>query len=114
MKPCKCLPVRSSTRQASKSGFWVMVLFIATATAVPDSLPMKEPRLTEEQGKAQLEEFAKTWHTRAEWQARAKNIREGVLREAHLTPSPTRCPLKPIIWGKQVRTGYTVENVAFE
>src|SRR5262249_53340792 len=77
-------------------------------------LPYKEPRLTEEQGKAQLTEFAKTWHTRAEWKARAKHIRECILREAHLTPLPLRCDLKPMIWGKQERRGYTVENVAIE
>lgn len=97
---------------------WSIWFAISTATVslVPaaDTLPLKEPRLTEEQGKAQLESFSKTWHTRAEWEARAKNIRECILREAHLTPLPTRSPLKPIIWGKQVRNGYTVENVAFE
>jgi len=88
----------------------------ATVSLVPaaDTLPFKEPRLTEEQGKAQLEAFSKTWHNRAEWESRAKNIREGILREAHLMPLPPRSPLKPIIWGKQVRNGYTVENVAFE
>ncbi|HSU53301.1 MAG TPA: acetylxylan esterase [Candidatus Dormibacteraeota bacterium] len=78
------------------------------------TLPMKEPRQTEEQGKAQLEAFGKTWHTRADWEARAQNIRESILREAHLTPLPSRCGLKPIIWGKQTRKGYTIENVAFE
>jgi len=97
---------------------WPICLAISTAMVsllpAADSLPMKEPRLTEEQGKEQLAGFAKTWHTRAEWEARAKNIREGILREAHLTPLPARCPLKPIIWGKQVLRGYTVENVAFE
>jgi hypothetical protein len=91
-------------------------LAISSASLVQaaDTLPKHEPRLTEEEGKAQLESFAKTWHNRAEWEARAKNIREGILREAHLTPLPARSPLKPIIWGKQVRNGYTVENVAFE
>jgi hypothetical protein len=84
------------------------------ALAATDPLPMKEPRLTEEQGRSQLEAFAKTWHTRAQWEARAKNIRECILREAHLAPLPARCPLKPIIWGKQVLRGYTVENVEFE
>src|SRR5882672_8538610 len=97
---------------------WSIWFAISTAivSLVPaaDTLPLKEPRLTEEQGKAQLEAFSKTWHTRAEWEARAKNIRECILREAHLTPLPARSPLKPIIWGKQVRNGYTVENVAFE
>src|SRR5437899_1602017 len=113
MKPSERLSFRSSTRTVLKSKYWVTMAFIATV-AVGGPLPMKEPRLTEEQGKAQLDQFSKTWHTRAEWETRAKNIREGILREAHLTPLPTRSPLKPIIWGKQVRSGYTVENVAFE
>ncbi len=95
--------------------YWLSsALAVVSVAAGAQQLPMKEPRLTEEQGKLQLEAFAKTWHTRTEWEARAKNIREGILREAHLTPLPARCPLKPIIWGKQVRNGYTVENVAFE
>lgn len=95
--------------------YWLSsALAVVSVAAGAQQLPMKEPRLTEEQGKLQLEAFAKTWHTRAEWEARAKNIREGILREAHLTPLPARCPLKPIIWGKEVLRGYTVENVAFE
>lgn len=97
------------------SAIWIgiSITTVSLVTAA-DSLPMKEPRLTEEQGRLQLESFAKTWHARAQWEARARNIREGILREAHLAPLPRRCPLKPIIWGKQVLRGYTVENVAFE
>jgi len=86
----------------------------ATITSPGVTLPMKEPRLTEDQAREQLAGFAKTWPTRAEWEARAKNIREAILREANLTPLPSRCPLKPIIWGKRVCKGYTIENVAFE
>ena len=97
-------------RRAFLAGMTVCALWVATAA----TLPMKEPRQTEEQGREQLESFAKTWHTRAEWEARAKNIRESILREAHLSPLPTRSPLKPILWGKQSANGYTVENVAFE
>ena len=55
-----------------------------------------------------------TWHTREEWEQRARNIRTGILRGANLSPLPARCELKPIIWGKHQRKGYTVENVAFE
>jgi hypothetical protein len=91
-----------------------LCLWLMTSNVIAASLPMKEPRLTEEQGKEQLAEFAKTWHTKAEWEARAKNIRESILREANLTPLPSRCKLNPIIWGKQTRRGYTIENVAFE
>jgi hypothetical protein len=74
----------------------------------------KEPRQTEDQGRAQLAAFAKTYSTRSEWEARAKAIKEGFLREAHLWPLPARCDLKPIVCGAQRRQGYTVENFAIE
>src|SRR5882757_5545251 len=90
------------------------LLSLMILSATPATLPMKEPRQTEEEGREQLAAFAKTWHTRAEWEARAKNIRESILREAKLTPLPSRCELKPAIRGKQERKGYTIENVSFE
>lgn len=86
----------------------------APGEASPASLPMKEPRQTEAQAREQLAAFAQTWHTRAEWEARARNIREGILRGANLDPLPARCDLKPIVWGKRAGKGYTIENVAFE
>jgi uncharacterized protein len=92
----------------------VFLLLAAGQGFAEPSLPMKEPRLTEEQAREQLSGFAATWHTRAEWEARARNIRECVLHEAHLDPLPARCALKPIVWGKQVLKGYSVANVAFE
>jgi hypothetical protein len=74
----------------------------------------KEPRQSEDAGREQLAAFAKTFHTQEEWAARAKNIRECLLKEAHLDPMPAKCDLKPVIRGRQERKGYTVENVAFE
>jgi len=74
----------------------------------------KEPRQTEEEGRTQLAAFAKTYATRQEWEARARKIREGFLREAHLSPLPARCELRPIVRGRQDREGYTVENFAIE
>jgi dienelactone hydrolase len=92
-----------------------MLLSLMTASALAaDTLPMKEPRLTEEQAREQLAAFAQTWHNRKEWEARAKNIRQSILREAQLTPLPSRCGLNSVIWGKQEHKGYTIENVAFE
>jgi len=88
--------------------------FLTAGVVLAAPLPMKEPRLTEEQAREQLAAFAKTWHTRAEWEARARNIRECILREAQLTPLPSRCGLDPIVWGKHNCKGYTVENVAFQ
>jgi hypothetical protein len=96
---------------------WLLLTAVsmgATAFATAADLPMKEPRLTEEQGCEQLAGFAKTWHTREEWDARARNIRACILRAANLNSLPAKCDLKPIIWGRQVCKGYTVENVAFE
>jgi hypothetical protein len=93
---------------------FAIAAFLARALSAEVSLPMHEPRLTEEQAKAQLAGVARPWHTRGEWEARANNIRAGILREAHLSPLPARCELKPVITGSQERKGYTIENVYFQ
>ncbi|UCF43764.1 MAG: acetylxylan esterase [Planctomycetota bacterium] len=69
---------------------------------------------TEQDAEKQLEEFAKTYCNLHQWQARAKGIREGILRGAELDPLPEKCPLNPISVNKRSYDGYTVENVAFE
>ena len=93
----------------------VLALVFATVLVTwPLTALAKEPRQTEDQGRAQLAAFARTYTTRAEWEARAKAIREGFLVAAHLSPMPVRCDLKPIVHGLQRREGYTVENFAIE
>ena len=55
----------------------LFVILIVVATELPcasETLPMKEPRLTEEQGREKLAQYASTWHNREEWELRAKNI----------------------------------------
>jgi len=89
------------------------ILLIALATAAAGA-KSNHPQQTEGQGRAQLERFARTFDTAEEWRARAARNREGILRGAGLWPLPARCPLHPIIRGKQDRRGYTVENVAIE
>jgi len=74
----------------------------------------KPPQQTEAEGAAQLERFAQTFHTQDEWLQRAARNRQGILAGAKLLPLPARTPLNPILRGRQVREGYTVENVAFE
>jgi len=107
--------MKSNTSRALSSQFFlVLTVAAATFSASSQTLPMKEPRLTEEQAREKLAEYATTWHTREEWEKRAANIRAGILRGANLVPLPARAPLKPIIWGKKVRDGYTVEKFAFE
>ncbi len=49
--------------------------------------------------------------SRDEWQNRARNIREHVLVSCGLWPMPERMPLKPRIFGKIEREGYSVEKV---
>jgi hypothetical protein len=80
----------------------------------------KKPQLcqghyhSEEDAKAQLARFAETYSNLGEWKARARRIREGILRGAELLPMPQKCPLKPIVHSKRRHDGYTVENAAFE
>jgi dienelactone hydrolase len=92
----------------------LVVLVAVAATAAGSAALFKEPRQTEDQGREQLAAFAKTYSDKAGWEARAKNIRECLLKEARLSPLPAKCDLKPVIRGKQERKGYTVENVAIE
>lgn len=82
--------------------------------------PVEEPQLcqghyhSEEAAREQLASFAASYSNLAEWQKRAKCIRQGILRGTELSPLPKRCPLNPIIHNKRTYRGYTVENVAFE
>ena len=80
----------------------------------------KKPQLcqgnyhSEEEAKAQLAKFARSYSNLAEWKERVKYVREGILRGMELLPLPKKCPLNPIIHSKRKFDGYTVENVAFE
>jgi hypothetical protein len=70
--------------------------------------------LSEEAAKEQLARFSQSYSSLDEWKARAKNIREGILRGAELVPMLKKCPLNPVIHSKRQYKGYTVENTAFE
>ncbi|MHC4481916.1 MAG: alpha/beta hydrolase family protein [Planctomycetota bacterium] len=69
---------------------------------------------SEEAAKEQLAKFARSYSNLAQWKARAKRIREGILRGAELQPLPEKCALNPTIHSRREYKGYTVENVAFE
>src|SRR5262245_8827387 len=69
---------------------------------------------TEPEAAAKLAEYAKEFDTKDQWQARAKLIRQGILRGARLERLPKPCDLNVIRRGKWQGDGYTVENVAFE
>jgi dienelactone hydrolase len=50
----------------------------------------------------------------SEWEDRATYIRQHILVTLGLNPLPKRTPLKPRIFGRVVRDGYSVEKVFFE
>ena len=72
------------------------------------------PKIPEEQGARNLEEYAKTLADREQWQARAKKIRAGILEGSGLNPLPRRTPLNSVIHSRKEMNGYSVENVYFE
>ncbi len=88
--------------------------FVTTTQEAGEPLLCVGNYQSEEEAKAQLARFARTYSTRSEWQERARGIREGILRGAGLWPLPKKCLLNPIIHSKRQYEGYAVENVAFE
>ncbi len=86
----------------------------------PEKETKSEPQLcqgyfqSEQAAREQLNKFARSYSNLDEWKARAKRIRDGILRGAELMPQPKKCPLNPIIHSRRKYKGYTVENVAFE
>ncbi|MCD6202075.1 MAG: acetylxylan esterase [Bacteroidales bacterium] len=72
---------------------------------------------TPEQGKAQLQRFASSYHNVKEWEARVARIRKGFIHGAGLDSIPERYwerPFNAVINHKHVMDGYTVENIAIE
>ena len=69
---------------------------------------------SEAEAKAELERFAASYTTLAEWQARAASIRQGILHGAGLDPLPPQSPLRPRFHDARSHDGYSVEDVAFE
>jgi len=72
---------------------------------------------TEEQGAKKLEEYAKTYHTAADWEKRAEKIRKQIRKGAELSLIPKKdweYPIKVTHGAKRKMNGYTVENIALE
>ncbi len=51
------------------------------------------------------------YHSLEEWQARREHLRRQILFSAGLFPEPERVPLRPEIFGRIERDGYTIEKV---
>ncbi|HEX6095476.1 MAG TPA: CocE/NonD family hydrolase [Thermoanaerobaculia bacterium] len=65
--------------------------------------------------RAELEELAFRYNTSVpSWEARAAEVRLGILQGAGLDPLPVRQRLDRRIHSKKFKNGYTIENVALE
>lgn len=95
----------------------ILILFLGVSGILAQEATEKKPQLrqgsfySEEDAKKEL---ARSYSNLEQWKARARSIREGILRGAELLPLPEKCALNPIIHSKREYEGYTVENVAFE
>jgi len=69
---------------------------------------------SEKEGKEFLQEARASYTTSAEWNKRAREIREHILNTVGLNPLPKKCPLNPVIGESRIFDGYQVQNVAFE
>ncbi|GHB79631.1 alpha/beta hydrolase family protein [Persicitalea jodogahamensis] len=90
-------------------------LLFATSTSLPLTAQTdlcQGAYFTEAQGA----EFLKTNApiTLNNWKSRAAEIRTNMVAGMELLPLPPKPTSKPIVHGKKVMNGYTVENVAFE
>ena len=54
------------------------------------------------------------YDTREEWETRAAALRRHILVSTGLWPMPNRCPLKPEVFGRIERDGYSVEKAHFQ
>ncbi len=72
---------------------------------------------TPEEGKAQLERFASSFHDVKTWEDRADRVREGFIRGAQLDSIPLtyrQRPFNPVIRHKHVMNGYVIEAIAID
>src|ERR1051326_7631878 len=94
-------------------------LFLAAWTFVPptidaaESLPPTDQRAARVKDVNTPREFPAI-HSRSEWEARAKEIREQILVSCGLWPIPEKAPLNARIFGKVERDGYSVEKAYFQ
>ena len=90
---------------------WFFTAVVATVAfeVEPHSL-----HVSPAQGQRDLTAYAKTFSNLAQWQARARNLKQSILRGANLDPLPAPSPLRPIFGPTREYKGYAVQNVAFE
>jgi hypothetical protein len=71
-------------------------------------------RRTPDDGKEQLAYLSTLYSDLATWETRKNELRECMITALGLNPMPKSPGTKPIVTGKRVMDGYTIENVAIE
>src|ERR1051326_6412645 len=102
--------MRSRTFPALIFAAWA---FVAQVVDASDSLPATDLRSGQIKDVNTSREFPAI-HSRAEWESRAKSIREQVLVSCGLWPLPEKTALNAHIFGKVERDGYSVEKAYFQ
>src|SRR3989454_4046433 len=102
--------MRSQIFSALAFTIWV---FAARSVHAGESLPATDQRTARFKDLNTPREFPAI-HSRAEWESRAKEIREQILVSCGLWPMPEKSPLNARIFGKVERDGYSVEKVYFQ
>ena len=94
--------------------FQGLASFCVAQSTTDTSLLCRANYYTEAQGSASLEKFASQYSNRKGWEERAAEIRKLIISGGELVNLPTKNPLKPILSGKRIYDGYSVENIAIE
>ncbi len=90
-----------------------IVLFLGLLGAALAQVPAQDSRNTETPG-TNTHFSMPAYRTLPEWEARKQKLRAQILFAAGLTPMPEKNPLKPVIFGRIERDGYTIEKVYLE
>ncbi|HUQ66532.1 MAG TPA: acetylxylan esterase [Flavitalea sp.] len=69
---------------------------------------------TEEEGKKHLDRLLKAYPNAASFNERKSQLRECIAQALQINLNAEKTPLNPVMRGKKIMDGYSVENVAFE
>ena len=75
--------------------------------------PFEYYRRSEEEGKKHLDRLLKAYPDATSFNERKSQLRECISHALNINLNAERTPLNPLMRGKKIMDGYTVENVAF-
>ena len=110
------LGIPTMARTTSRLTHFSLALLLVTvfAATIAEEVEPHTLHVSPAQGQRDLAAYADTFSNLSEWQTRAKQVKQGILRGANLDPLPAPSPLRPIFGPLREYRGYTVQNVAFE